>query len=387
VKKINIFIKKLINLFKIVIFADYSFTYPPKKKVLLFDDNLEIFLRKYIPVSNYTILFSRHKKYNFLILIKLLIQFKLSSLNYFNEFINHVKPKIIITFTDNSQIFYKIKPSHGSKKIFIQAGYRTATREDVFYHTNFLKKQKSLNFVDYMFVFNKRIGQEYKKFINGDIKEIGSFRSNFFKISKAKKKYDILFISVWRDELPNHMQTDTVSRNTINTAQTKLLIHLKNYCLKNNRHITIYGKYYNKHESLKEREFFSKILQGTKWNFLTNDRMKTYKFCDEAKLIVSTNSTLGYEALGRGSKVAIFNIMNFDKSTKSKNFCWPYKIEKKGPFWTSTLSQNSCNELIDKLSNFKKNNWNKNNLKNMKKVLSYNENNIKFSSLIKKLIN
>ena len=208
----------------------------------------------------------------------------------------------------------------------------------------------------------------------------------FLKFQK-QKKYDILFISVWRDELPDHMQTNTVSRNTINTAQTKLLIHLKNYCLKNNRHITIYGKYYNKSESLKEREFFSKILKGTKWNFLTNDRMKTYKFCDEAKLIVSTNSTLGYEALARGSKVAIFNIMNFDKSTKSKNFCWPYKVKKKGPFWTSTLSQNSCNELIDKLSNFNKKNWKKNNHENMKKVLSYDENNKKFSSLIKKLIN
>ena len=139
-------------------------------------------------MSNYTILFSRYKKYNFLILIKLLIQLKLNSLNYFNEFISYVRPKIIITFSDNYQIFYKIKPSYGSKKIFIQAAYRTATEEDIFYHTNFLKKQKSLNFVDYMLVFNKRVGQEYKKFINGEYKEIGSFRSNFFKISKAKKK-------------------------------------------------------------------------------------------------------------------------------------------------------------------------------------------------------
>ena len=38
-----------------------------------------------------------------------------------------------------------------------------------------------------MFVFNKRVGQEYKKFINGDIKEIGSFRSNFLKFRKQKK--------------------------------------------------------------------------------------------------------------------------------------------------------------------------------------------------------
>ena len=46
-KKINIFIKKLINFFKIIIYADYSFSYPSKKKVLLFDDNLEIFKKIY----------------------------------------------------------------------------------------------------------------------------------------------------------------------------------------------------------------------------------------------------------------------------------------------------------------------------------------------------
>ena len=63
------------------------------------------------------------------------------------------------------------------------------------------------------------------------------------------------------------MQTNTVSRNTINTAQTKLLIHLKNYCLKNNRHITIYGKYYNKSESLKRENFFQKSLKEQNGTF------------------------------------------------------------------------------------------------------------------------
>ena len=41
--KISILCSKLINFSKILIFADYSFKNPEKKKILLFDDNLEFF--------------------------------------------------------------------------------------------------------------------------------------------------------------------------------------------------------------------------------------------------------------------------------------------------------------------------------------------------------
>ena len=68
-----------------------------------------------------------------------------------------------------------------------------------------------------------------------------------------------------------------------------------------------------------------------------------------SKLVVSSVSTLGYEAISRSSKVAIFNIFNKDNLSKSKNFCWPYQINKEGPFWTSSLSNSSCEKLLYKL--------------------------------------
>ena len=50
-------------------------------------------------------MFSRYEKYNFYIILKLFLRFKFSSLNYFNDFIKYVDPKIIITFSDNYPIF------------------------------------------------------------------------------------------------------------------------------------------------------------------------------------------------------------------------------------------------------------------------------------------
>jgi surface carbohydrate biosynthesis protein len=378
-------IEQIKNFFRLILYMDYSFNYPKKNKILLFDHNLGHFLLKYISRNKYTILHSRNKNYNFIILIKTLFNniFRRNNLNYFDNFIKYVDPKVIITFSDNYSIFYKLKVPKGARKIFIQAAYRTAVRDDIFYYTNLLKSEKKLNSVDYMLVFNNKVGIEYQKFIKGKYKDIGSFKSNFFKISKNKKKYDIFFVSVWRNNAPDWHQTKTVTMANINSRQKELLEYLKDYAKKNKRHITVYGKY----DYPKEKEFFSKILNGCDWKFLNNDRMKTYKYCDEAELIVSTNSTLGYEALARGSKVAIFNILNFDRSTQSRNFCWPHKIQKNGPFWTSTLSQKSCYELIDNLSNIKKKKWVKIVNKNMKKVLTYDDGNKKFTSLIKKLIN
>ena len=98
-KKIIIFLKVLIN-------AKYIFKFPQKKKILLFDDNLEFFLNRCIPKSKYSVLFSRNKNYNLLLILKLLCKFKFSYLNYFNEYIKYVDPKILLTFSDNYPIFY-----------------------------------------------------------------------------------------------------------------------------------------------------------------------------------------------------------------------------------------------------------------------------------------
>ena len=79
-----------------------------------------------------------------------------------------------------------------------------------------------------------------------------------------------------------------------------------------------------------EKNFFKNILGPEKnWSFLYNNRMLSYHYCDMSKLVVSSVSTLGYEAISRSSKVAIFNIFNKDNLSKSKNFCWPYQINKK----------------------------------------------------------
>ena len=375
--------KTLINILKIIIFADYSFKFPKKNKIVLWDDNLKEFLEPYVKHKNFTVLHSRGKSYNFLILLKTLLNKGIffSGIDYFNTFLLYVEPKILITFTDNYDIFYRIGNFKNIKKIFVQNGYRTETKEDVFFNKKKLKKEKKDLKVDYMLTFNEKVGKKYQEFINGNYKVIGSFRSNRFKIHK-KKKIDILFISHWRAHL-NYMVTPTLSFKKWLSLHSSLVKKVHNFAKSENLNLVVYGKYKDE----REKNFFKNILGPEKnWSFLDNNRLRSYHYCDMSKLVVSSVSTLGYEAISRSSKVAIFNIFNRDNSSKSKNFCWPYKIKKEGPFWTSDLSESSCNKLLKKLLTLNHKSWEKIKKENFKQILSYDENNQKFKRLFKKLI-
>ena len=56
--------KTIINILKIIIFADYSFNFPKKNRIVLWDDNLKEFLEHYVKKENFTVLYSRGKNYN-----------------------------------------------------------------------------------------------------------------------------------------------------------------------------------------------------------------------------------------------------------------------------------------------------------------------------------
>ena len=371
-----------LRILKIIIFADYSFKFPKKNKIVLWDDNLKEFLETYVNKKKFTLLYSRGKKYNLFILFKTFIKKGIffSGVDYFDTFLSYVDPKILITFSDNYETFYKIGNFNKIKKISIQNAYRTNTREDIFFLKEKLKKDRNLK-ADYILTFNNKVGQNYLEFVKGRYKVIGSFRSNRFRIKK-KKKIDILFISQWREH-ENYFVTPTLSFQKWLSIHSKVLRNVYNFAKSQNIHLKIYGKYKDE----REKKFFQDILGSKKdWSFIYNDRMKSYHICDMSKLVVSSVSTLGYEAISRSSKVAIFNVFNLDKYSKSKNFCWPFKIKKEGPFWTSNLSQSSCNRLLKKLHELDMKSWKKIRNKNFNKILKYDQDNTKFKKIIKGLL-
>ena len=80
--------------------------------------------------------------------------------------------------------FYKIR-NRNFTKIAIQSSYRS-TQKDIFSDTKRLIGNEY--YCDYFLVYNYHIGKLFKRYFKGEPIQIGSFRSNFLKQRKRRKK-------------------------------------------------------------------------------------------------------------------------------------------------------------------------------------------------------
>ena len=119
------------------------------------------------------------QRLNIYILFRIILNYKFTMKSYYEEYINIVKPKIIISLSDNWPIFYRLKKnSKQTKKKIIQIAFRTCLPTDMLSNFNLLKKEKKNLKCFFLLMFNKEIGKIYNTFVSGKIIPIGSFRSN-----------------------------------------------------------------------------------------------------------------------------------------------------------------------------------------------------------------
>ena len=367
------FFKKIL----IVIFLSRkTFKRPDKKKVLIVNKDLSSFLEKYLK-KNYGILDTRFhlfpsRELNLYILLKCFIKKKFSFLDYVYEYINHVQPKILITLIDNDLLFYKLKNLFPKiKTIMIQNALRTLQKEDVLSLLKTLKKKNFL--VDYYFCFNKAIGEKFKLFLNCTVVPIGSFRSNFYVKKTKKKKYDFLYISVYRFHVKTAAEDIIFFKN------------LEKYLLKKNKNLTILGSQ-SFHQS-DEYKFYKNIFKNINFNFIARSQKRnTYKILDQSNISINIDSSAGYESISRNNKVGFFCIRGNKHPFHSLKFGWPNSIKNKGLFWTDKNNYVELERILNYLTKIGDQQFIKKNRKIINIVMKKNVGNKKFVQYINKLV-
>jgi surface carbohydrate biosynthesis protein len=109
--------------------------------------------------------------------------------------------------------------------------------------------------------------------------------------------------------------------------EKKLLPLVLKYCEKFNLKLNILGRGSQQELYESEYEFYKKIIKLKKNNFLKRKIFpKNYKEIDKFDIVVFADSTLGYEAIARGNKVAIFSARKNAPKGKISNFGWPKKL-------------------------------------------------------------
>ena len=135
---------------------------------------------------------------------------------------------------------------------------------------------------------------------------------------------------------------------TYHKNQPHLLRQIDFYAQKNGENIFIYGKKEDRIEMADEEKYFKKYLSN-KSTYIKNNRLKSIEIIDESNIIITINSTLGYEALARGKKVIFFNILPNSKTSNFTKFGWPLELNDEGLFWTKKFDNKSVFEIIDRV--------------------------------------
>ena len=362
-------INKIITVFKKINKIKFRFDLPSPKKIVLFDESHSLILREIIKKDFCILKVRDEKEIYFWIYIKQIIFFDFKFLTYCENYIKFISPKVLITFIDTDRRFYELKNTFANINfISVQNGCRV--EKNVMFYNKLYIQSKKLK-CDHIFVFNKYYINEYQKIIDSKYHVLGNFKNNIVKIKKAKINSDFLFLSQFSNN-------NKMNRNT----EIKLVNFFKLYLNKSNKKLHILLR--NKHPSKDKKEeidFYNKILQSKCVFPKTTNWKKSYEILDKFENIIFMYSTLGYEAIARKKKVAIFSpIKDFNGRL---NVAWPATFRKKYDFFSAKkLNYYEIKRVLDNIKNCSQNNWEKKYYSLVKDQLYFNKNNTKLKKVI-----
>ena len=172
---------------------------PPKADVLQFDSTGADYFRSYLQNLRVEILCLCDQEINIPILMRSMLSAKNIMCAYRDNYIKAVNPQLMITFIDNSPLFYDMAKRHpGIKFIAVQNGIRSYY-VDIFEMLDELSVGLNRFRVDYYLAFGSRVAQELEKYLDGVKLCIGSFRNNLVPKTRRTILGRIAYVSQYRD--------------------------------------------------------------------------------------------------------------------------------------------------------------------------------------------
>jgi len=381
-------ISKILIAYNFFLKGSYEFNIPKKKDILIFDSVGSEYICEYLKKYDFSVMETRGGVINIYVLIMSLLKIKIFLSNpiksYLFSYIKCTSPKIVITFIDNSYIFYEISSYFPNiKTIFIQNGIR----DEVFFHM--LPTKKTFK-VDHMLVINDAFGKLYKKKIAGDTETIGFFKSNLYEVKKKENdnKY-VLFISQYINKIDSKIKSlylkDRKPFEWCETLQNEIkLIKLVDlWCKQNLIKLIVAG---GEGEFIDEEyDYYKKHLKLSDWDFINTNKKNSYDQVDQAEVVITLDSTLGYESLVRGNKTLFFATRKYEEQILYP-FGWPIRLDSEGFFWTTHSDKKEFDRIMNQIFNLEKNRWEKLLSQLNPDLFIEDSGNIKFNLLLKNIL-
>jgi surface carbohydrate biosynthesis protein len=271
---------------------------------------------------------------------------------YVDCFIEKVKPNLIVTFIDNNWHFYTISKRHPEvKTLFVQNGWRD-------YHNDIFEKLENLNpsvldkfFVDYMLLFGPVVGEKYARYLKGDIVSAGSAKNNLLRREMLPQRGVLAFVSQYSEDGAYIGEKFYTSEDYSGQFDRLIIQSLIRYAESQNKRFVIIPRNPKGTElRLREEAYFNSIIASEPEYLYAKGFYPGYPAVDLAEVVVSVDSTLGYESIARGNKTAIFSIRSSLPGVfPSYSYGWPADFPDEGPFWTNNPDPDSFVRILDYL--------------------------------------
>lgn len=303
---------------------------------------------------------------------------------YSDAYIRMASPKIVLTFIDNDPDFFTLSQRFiGVRTMFLQNG----TRDDWLAR---ISPASNLR-VDFMLMHGTSVCRYYKKKVAGEAIAVGSIKNNEVAKSTDRGDNSILFISQFHPmppgKSPLYVNPDgqMVFWSQFYAADIQVVTFLADWCRANDRMLKVCARTSEKHGA--EFDFFEEHLKNCNWEFVpASDNHGSYRLVDEAELVISIDSTLGYESLGRGGKTACFSCRGEFLGGDCRKFGWPAVLPENGPFWTNQASESEYQRVMEFLSKVSDYEWERVRKEYANELMEYDYGNTRFARLLEQLL-
>jgi surface carbohydrate biosynthesis protein len=367
-------IRRLIRLLATSRKYRYSFRIPHQSNLVIYPDgkSAEVLLN-YVNREETQVLAPFGDTLNVPVLLRMLLAGKSSRFFYLLNYLKFIKPSLVITTADNDLNFYRIKSFFPHiTTIAIQNGVRgnlsTHPNQGFFE----LLKLHSLNHhlsADFVCTFGSAVQDEYRKYISANFIACGSLRNNFFVDTTIEERPNRLAYVSGISEYPSdpdrvflYFQDIGITFKEFYEAEGIICALLADYCATHNLEFVICGK--RNSTNMEETTFYRNVLKHSIPYISPRDEIfDSYTFLSTARYIVTLDSTIAYEFLSRKKRTAFFSARFNRLEPKSLpeltgfQFGYPQLIPKSGQFWSSVLSMDEIERVVNNLRDLSESDW------------------------------
>lgn len=349
----------------------FSFVSNKRKEVALLDLSGISILNKYIPDEDISII--DIERMNVFALFRMLVAGKKSLFDYTVAYIKIFKPQFVFTFLDNNVDFYKLATIFPTVKfIAIQNGQRANYANQLGFGFFDHLKNESAKYklsAHAICVLGTTSAKQYTQYIQAKPVVTGSLKNNLIGNQiMPTERFDIVYVSQHAPfEIPNSevkffFGSKSITAEEFYTIEQKVVRFLAAHSKLTNQSFAVLGK--RTDLSQFEREFFTSAASPHNIQFIPRtSESSTYEFCNSASLIVTADSTIGYEFLARGNKVAFLsgrvNAANSAllQEVHDTDFGFPLELGASGPFWTNLANDSEFERVIESVQSMSDAQW------------------------------